>query len=134
MDELVEFQELKKDLAGGRGPVLLSGCIDSQKAHLISELSGLTPWKLVITYDEQKAREICDDCRCFCPETFLYPSRDLLFYSSDIQGNLLTNSLFSCNLIKQEIVSLEGKHEVSLDIVSSADFRKGIDIRVHTVH
>jgi len=90
MDELVEFQELKKDLAGGRGPVLLSGCIDSQKAHLISELSGLTPWKLVITYDEQKAREICDDCRCFCPETFLYPSRDLLFYSSDIQGNLLT--------------------------------------------
>ena len=51
-----------------------------------------------------------------------------------IQGNLLTNSLFSCNLIKQEIVSLEGKHEVSLDIVSSADFRKGIDIRVHTVH
>ena len=90
MDELVEFQELKKDLTGGRGPVLLSGCIDSQKAHLISELSGLTPWKLVITYDEQKAREICDDCRCFCPETFLYPSRDLLFYSSDIQGNLLT--------------------------------------------
>jgi len=90
LEELIEFQDLKRDLERGQGPVLVSGCMDSQKSHLISELSELTPWKLIVTYDDQRAREICEDYRCFDPDISFYPARDLLFYSSDIHGNLLT--------------------------------------------
>ncbi len=36
------------------------------------------------------AKEIFDDFSYFEPNTWLYPARDLLFYSSDIHGNLLT--------------------------------------------
>ena len=33
-------------------------------------------------------REICEDYRCFDTDISLYPARDLLFYTSDIHGNL----------------------------------------------
>ena len=90
LEEMIEFQDLKTDLQRGRGPLLVTGCLDSQKVHLLSELSDLTPWKLIVTYDDSRAREICEDYRCFDTDISLYPARDLLFYTSDIHGNLLT--------------------------------------------
>ncbi len=90
LEELIEYQDMKRDLERGNGPLLVSGCMDSQKAHLLSELSDVTRWKLIVTYDDQRARELYEDYRCFDPEAWLYPARDLLFYSSDIHGNLLT--------------------------------------------
>ena len=47
-------------------------------------------WKLVVTYDDTRARELYDDFTYFEKNSWLYPARDLLFYSSDIHGNLLT--------------------------------------------
>ena len=65
LEEMIEFQDLKTDLQRGQGPLLVTGCLDSQKVHLLSELSDLTPWKLIVTYDDSRAREICEDYRCF---------------------------------------------------------------------
>ena len=48
------------------------------------------PWKLVVTYDDSRAREIFDDFRCFRDDVWLYPAKDLLFYTADIHGNLIT--------------------------------------------
>ena len=45
LEEMIEFQDLKTDLQRGQGPLLVTGCLDSQKVHLLSELSDLTPWK-----------------------------------------------------------------------------------------
>ncbi|MEF9955011.1 MAG: transcription-repair coupling factor [Clostridium sp.] len=90
LGELVEFQDMDRDLLRGDGPVLVSGCMDSQKAHLIFETAKALKWKLIITYDDSRAREIYEDYRCFDPSVHLYPAKDLLFYSSDIHGNLLT--------------------------------------------
>ena len=63
LEEMIEFQDLKTDLQRGQGPLLVTGCLDSQKVHLLSELSDLTPWKLIVTYDDSRAREICEDYR-----------------------------------------------------------------------
>lgn len=90
LGELVEFQDMDRDLLRGLGPVLVSGCMDSQKAHLISETGASFKWKLIVTYDDSRAREIYEDYRCFDPRIYLYPAKDLLFYSSNIHGNLLT--------------------------------------------
>ena len=43
LEEMIEFQDLKTDLQRGQGPLLVTGCLDSQKVHLLSELSDLTP-------------------------------------------------------------------------------------------
>lgn len=90
LDEMIEFQDMKKELMRGQGPLQITGCLDSQKVHMMSELSDVTPWKLVVTYDDSRAREICDDFRGLGLDAVLYPARDLLFYTSDIHGNLLT--------------------------------------------
>ena len=88
--ELYEYEELNRDLERGLGPVSVSGCMDSQKVHLMQEAGESLPWKLVVTYDDSRAKEIYEDFRCFRDDVWLYPARDLLFYSADIHGNLMT--------------------------------------------
>lgn len=88
--DLAEYTDMKQDLDQGKGPVQISGVTDSQKIHVMHELSKDNPWRLVVTYDDTRAKEIFDDFSYFEPNTWLYPARDLLFYSSDIHGNLLT--------------------------------------------
>ena len=90
LKKLAEYEDMEKDLCLGRGPVQISGLPDGAKAFAISQLPQ--PWKLVITYDENRARMIAEDIRCFAgeDEVLLYPARDLLFFSADIRGNLIS--------------------------------------------
>ena len=88
--ELAEYTDMKRDLMQGNGPIHICGVTDSQKVHVMYELSAEKSWKLVVTHDETRAKELFDDFSYFCKNTWLYPARDLLFYSSDIHGNLLT--------------------------------------------
>lgn len=87
--ELKEYEDLTEALKKNRGPVHVTGSMDSQKVQLMHELGGSQGWKLVVTYDEQRAREIYDDFRNFTRQVWLYPAKDLLFFSADIHGNLM---------------------------------------------
>lgn len=104
LGELIEFQDLDRDLLRGQGPVQVSGCMDSQKVHLIHETAKALKWKLIVTYDDTRAKEIYEDYRYFDPGVSLYPARDLLFYNSDIHGNLLTRQRMQVQkkLLKEE--------------------------------
>lgn len=90
LTELAEFEELQQSLKKKKGPVQVSGCLDSQKVHLMQETMADRPWKQVVTYDDARAKEIYDDFGCFRDNVWLYPAKDLLFYSADIHGNLIT--------------------------------------------
>lgn len=95
LSELAEFEELERDVERKKGPVQVSGCMDSQKVHLMQETAADLPWKLVVTYDDSRAKEIYDDFGCFRNDVWLYPAKDLLFYSADIHGNLLARQRIS---------------------------------------
>ena len=88
--EFIEYEEMNRSLNEKKGPIQVSGCMDSQKVHLMQEAGEKMPWKLVVTYDDSRAREIFDDFRCFRDDVWLYPAKDLLFYTADIHGNLIT--------------------------------------------
>ena len=90
--ELQEYENLLEALKKAKGPLQAAGTLESQKVHLMHELGedGGFPWKLVVTYDEQRAKEIYDDFRSFTKQVWLYPAKDLLFYAADIHGNLMT--------------------------------------------
>ena len=90
--ELQEYDNLVKALKSGKGPLQVTGTLDSQKVHLMYELGEASAfaWKLVVTYDDIRAKEIYDDFRSFTSQVWLYPAKDLLFYSADIHGNLMT--------------------------------------------
>ncbi len=90
--ELQEYHNLEEALRRGQGPLQVTGALDSQKVHLMYYLGkerGYN-WKLVVTYDDSRAKEIYEDFRSFTRDVWLYPAKDLLFYSADIHGNLLT--------------------------------------------
>ena len=91
LQELNEFNEVLDNLKKKNTPIQITGCIDSQKSHLISGLSKNFPWKLIITYDELKAKEIYDDYGLFDKDVYLYPAKDIIFYSADIHGNAIIN-------------------------------------------
>ena len=87
--ELKEYEDLTTALKTGKGPIHVTGSMDSQKVQLMHELGGSGGWKLVVTYDDQRAREIYDDFRNFTKQVWLYQAKDLLFFSADIHGNLM---------------------------------------------
>ena len=69
--DLAEYTDMKQDLDQGKGPVQISGVTDSQKVHVMHELSKDNPWRLVVTYDDTRAKEIFDDFSYFEPNTWL---------------------------------------------------------------
>lgn len=86
--ELDAYKELCETLANGTA-AFASGCMDSQKCHLISAVGEGYPLKLIITYDENKARQLCEDYRFFDKEAMVYPAKDFLFYSADVHSDLI---------------------------------------------
>mgnify|MGYP003289622565 CR=1 FL=1 len=71
------------------GVQLLTGCIDSQKTHLAYAFGESFRKRLIITYNELKAKEIFEEYKVFGKGVYLYPAKDFLFFHADIQGNLL---------------------------------------------
>lgn len=88
--ELGEFEEIQRKLKK-REPVCLglSGCVDSQKLHMIFGLGEGFRYKLIITYSDQRMREIYEDYKFYDRNVCMYPAKDLIFFQADIHGNQL---------------------------------------------
>ena len=84
---LSEYREIEKNQKEGRYPVGITGCVDSQKGHFIANLGEKAPCRLVVTWKEEKAREMYEDLSFFDRNTMHYPSKDILFYSADVHSN-----------------------------------------------
>ena len=81
------FAELKKhrDESGGIHHVW---GMDRRITPLLMEaLSDTKRFRLIVTYEERRAREIVEDYRFYSRQTFYYPAKDALFYSADIHSN-----------------------------------------------
>jgi transcription-repair coupling factor (superfamily II helicase) len=112
--ELKEFNDIRENIITRTLPVHVTGCIDSQKCHLIHGLSEGFKYKVIVTYNDLKAKEIYEDYRLYDKEVFLYPSKDIIFYSADIHGNAIVRERLKVlrKIIEKKdatiIVSLEG--------------------------
>ncbi len=89
LTELKEFNDVRDNIKTKSLPVQITGCIDSQKCHLIYGLSEEFTFKVIVTYNDLKAKEIYEDYRLYDKEVFLYPAKDIIFYSADIHGNAI---------------------------------------------
>ncbi len=89
LKELKEFNDIRDNIILKNLPVQVTGCIDSQKCHLISGLGEGYRYKVIVTYNDLKAKEIYEDYRLYDREVYLYPAKDIIFYSADIHGNAI---------------------------------------------
>lgn len=81
---------LRQEKGTPKGAVGIFGCVDASKGQLVHNLGKDYDFRILITSDEQKARQYCEDLRNFEPDVQYYPARDILFFNADIQGNEIT--------------------------------------------
>lgn len=72
--ELGEYEGITKALGKEGGRVSVSGCVDSQKLHMVFGTDRDYDVKLIVTYSDIKARELLEDCRLYCRESYFYPA------------------------------------------------------------
>ena len=87
--QLEVFVQAREKLGKEKGLLLLTGCVESQKTHLMYGLGRGRRVKLILTYNELKAKEICEEYQALGERVFYYPPKDFLFFHADIQGNEL---------------------------------------------
>ncbi|MCR5419836.1 MAG: transcription-repair coupling factor [Lachnospiraceae bacterium] len=96
LEEMADYEEAGIKLKREYGIVELNGCVDSQKLHVAYGLGKEYKYKIIITYSESRAKEICEDYAFYDKEVQQYGARDLIFYQADVHGNLLTKQRMSC--------------------------------------
>ncbi len=89
LGELNEFNLIRQHLKKNCTPIQLSGCVDSQMVHFMQGLGEGFRNKIILTFSETKAKEIYEDVKLYDRQAMLYPAKDFIFFSADIQGNLI---------------------------------------------
>lgn len=112
LSELAGIEQLKKDFEVTGQPVMISGCIDTQKIHLVHAAVNDYRFRLIITGDEVKAREMQEDSRFFDKSSIYYPAKDFIFYSADVHGNQLAGERLRC--IQKIIAAQDNKTNITV--------------------
>lgn len=89
LGEIHAYRSAKEAVERGKLPLHISGCVESQKCHLIYGLGQQKKWRVIIAANEIRAREMVEDYRMFDRDVLYYPAKDVIFYSADIHGNAL---------------------------------------------
>lgn len=95
--ELGEFEEIKRKLdREGRFCASLTGCMESQKLHMIYGLGEGFKNRLIVTFSDLRVKEMREDYRFYDRNVTSYPARDLIFYQADVHGNQLVTERIKC--------------------------------------
>lgn len=84
-----DFDEMQKSLRDGKN-IAVSGCVDSQKVHMMWGLSEDFPYRVVATYSEKRARELYEDFSFYNKDVLYFPAKDFIFFQADIHSNKVT--------------------------------------------
>ena len=103
MQGLKEFEDLEAALPKLSGVIQISGCIDAAKPHMMYSIGNGSGNRIIVTFQEQKAKELAEEYRFFDPNVAYYPAKDILFYQSDIRGNVLTCLLYTSQFNRQRM-------------------------------
>ncbi len=90
VQDLQSYERLRGILEETSGVIQVSGCIDAVKPHVIYNCGNEYKHRIIVTFHEQKAKELYEEYLFFDRRTAYYPAKDILFYQSDIRGNVLT--------------------------------------------
>ena len=89
LSELADYEEILKNRKKGSGILQITGCVNSQKTHLMYALSDRIPYRLAVFSNDEKAKQAYEEYRFLEENVYYYPARDLLFYHADIKGKYL---------------------------------------------
>ena len=65
LEELGEYEEIKKMLVSKQACVALSGCVDSQKLHMVYGIGDGFRNKIIVTFSDLRAKELYEDYKFY---------------------------------------------------------------------
>ena len=89
LTELADYQEMIRIRTKEYGVLQITGCVNSQKTHLMYALGQGIRFRLGIYSSDEKAKQAYEEHRFLEENTYYYPAKDLLFYHADIKGKYL---------------------------------------------
>lgn len=118
LKRLAAFEDMKRDLKKTGKAVLVTGCVEPQKAHLVFGVCD-TPVRLIITHNEIRARQLYEEYRFFDKDVVYYPAKDFIFYNADIHGNLIEKERI--NVVKSIMEAKNAGEDGRLTVVTTID-------------
>lgn len=121
-------ERYKAAVKSGKMPVEITGT-DGFARYYVMDCIGEKRIKLVVTYSEDRAKEIADAYNFFDRNVLYYPAKDVLFYSADIHGHTILRQRME--VVKSIIEGTVSTVVVSIDallnkIVPIDEIRKNI--------
>lgn len=137
LKENKNFNKLKNYISDkSHTPVLASGVIDTQKAHLIAGLNlEFNNSSMVITNSELKAKEIYNDLKFFMKDkVMLYPAKDVIFYWADVKSLDIIKQRFEIisKILNGEKITVVLSAEALFDRLVPADIFKEFIFDINT--
>jgi len=125
--ELAEYKEILEKRRKGEGILQITGCVNSQKTHLMYALGDGCYYKIITYSSGEKAEKAYEEYRFLDENVYLYAARDLLFYHADIKGKYLVKQRME---VVQAILEAEEKEETEtagITVITTIDgFMDGV--------
>ena len=128
---LLELEEVNKaisHISKNKLPILITGCMDAEKCNVIETLweASKKRHKVIITYDEIRAREIQADMKLYDKKAVIYPAKDIMFFAADVHGNAIVSGRLEVikRLIEETPTTIILSLEAGLDRVLPISYVK----------
>ena len=116
LTELADYQEMIRIRTKEYGVLQITGCVNSQKTHLMYALGQGIRFRLGIYSSDEKAKQAYEEHRFLEENTYYYPAKDLLFYHADIKGKYLLSQRME---VVRALMELEEGREIT--VLTTAD-------------
>lgn len=80
LTQLQGYEELEQAVQKTEGVILVSGCIDAVKPHIVYSIHNGSGNRIIVTFHEQKAKELLEEYR-FLIKTWHIIRRKIFFLS-----------------------------------------------------
>ena len=88
LNNLKEIELIKDSFKNSFANIQVTGLVDTGLVNFMSDVGSTFKNKIIITFSSMRAREIYDDMKFFANNSILYPAKDFIFYSADVNGSL----------------------------------------------
>lgn len=132
LHELGSFEELERASAEEGTVLSATGCMDAQKPHMMYGWNNGRGMRVIVTFNEQKARELLEAYRYFDRKAVYFPAKDILFYQSDIRGNALTQERIQAfrTLFEEKDAAIITTFDALLDRLVRPEVLRGFLLRL----
>lgn len=134
-EKLNIYTELKEWLASGAGFVNVTGTTGegTDRVFMMQGLGDDASVRLILTYNDRRAEELYSDMKFYGRDVYMYPAKDILFFSADVHGNAITRRRMEVlrRLATGEPCTIIATVDAMYDKIPALSYMKKYVINIH---